>query len=554
MATNTTNYNLKKPALTDFYDVADQNGNMDLIDAAMKGLEDGKVAKVTGKVLSTNDFTTDEKTKLQNIAANAQVNVIETVKVNGVALTPTTKAVDVTVPAATVVNNTLTSTSTTAALSAAQGKVLKDSQDDLKGFIGYVDSDIYGVEVDFVNKVFTRLAGAVGKTPGANFNSVNAFGARKRCIVTNAGIVLAYYGDGGYTETGKLTIAITKDSTTYPVGTVVQVMVEQPKFYYKVVPLKLDPINGGKGFHMRKARYYISDTMKSGFKIHPAFIVNGVEKNFMYFAAYEGCAWDTSASNYIMNDTFTVDFANDMLSSISGAKPMSGYNQALTRGNTRLLSQKRGAGWQQSYGQTVSATQMLFLIEYASLNMQTAIGLGVTSKTDDGATNMSNNTGATSSLGNGTGMATGTDGLVSITYRGEENLYGNIWTWTDGLNINAKSIHEVYVTDNTFADDTITGVYKNAGITLAKANGYISAFGYNEPFDWLFMPSEVLGDSAVPVGDYFYQNYTYNAIMVAVLGSYWDNGVYAGGFFWNVYNVSGHYARTVGGRLVYVPQ
>lgn len=129
MATNTTNYNLKKPALTDFYDVADQNENMDLIDAAMKGLEDGKVAKVAGKSLSTNDFTTDEKTKLQNIAANAQVNIIETVKVNGVALTPTTKAVDVTVPAATVVNNTLTSTSTTAALSAAQGKVLKDLAD-----------------------------------------------------------------------------------------------------------------------------------------------------------------------------------------------------------------------------------------------------------------------------------------------------------------------------------------------------------------------------------------------------------------------------------------
>jgi len=129
VATNTTNYNLKKPALTDFYDVADQNGNMDLIDAAMKGLEDGKVAKVTGKVLSTNDFTTDEKTKLQNIAANAQVNVIETVKVNGVALTPNAKAVDVTVPAATVINNTLTSTTTTAALSAAQGKVLKDLAD-----------------------------------------------------------------------------------------------------------------------------------------------------------------------------------------------------------------------------------------------------------------------------------------------------------------------------------------------------------------------------------------------------------------------------------------
>lgn len=61
-----------------------------------------KVDKVTGKGLSTNDYTTAEKTKLSGIAANAQVNVIESVKVNGTALKVTDKAVDVVVPAATV--------------------------------------------------------------------------------------------------------------------------------------------------------------------------------------------------------------------------------------------------------------------------------------------------------------------------------------------------------------------------------------------------------------------------------------------------------------------
>lgn len=61
-----------------------------------------KVDKVTGKGLSTNDYTTAEKTKLSGIAANAQVNVIEQVKVNGTALEVTDKAVNVVVPAATV--------------------------------------------------------------------------------------------------------------------------------------------------------------------------------------------------------------------------------------------------------------------------------------------------------------------------------------------------------------------------------------------------------------------------------------------------------------------
>lgn len=56
------------------------------------------VKKVDGKGLSTNDFTTELLNKLNGIAAGAQVNVIETVKVNGVAQTVTNKAVDISIP------------------------------------------------------------------------------------------------------------------------------------------------------------------------------------------------------------------------------------------------------------------------------------------------------------------------------------------------------------------------------------------------------------------------------------------------------------------------
>ena len=52
-------------------------------------------------VHTDNNYTTDEKTKLGTIEASAQTNVIETVKVNGTALTVTDKAVDVTVPTKT---------------------------------------------------------------------------------------------------------------------------------------------------------------------------------------------------------------------------------------------------------------------------------------------------------------------------------------------------------------------------------------------------------------------------------------------------------------------
>ena len=57
-----------------------------------------KVDAVPGKGLSTNDYTSAEKEKLSNIAENAQVNVIETIKVNGTTKTITDKAVNINVP------------------------------------------------------------------------------------------------------------------------------------------------------------------------------------------------------------------------------------------------------------------------------------------------------------------------------------------------------------------------------------------------------------------------------------------------------------------------
>ena len=67
----------------------------------LKILFAGKVDVVSGKGLSTNDYTTSEKNKLSNIEAGAEVNVIETVKVNSTALTPSGKTVDIAVPTKT---------------------------------------------------------------------------------------------------------------------------------------------------------------------------------------------------------------------------------------------------------------------------------------------------------------------------------------------------------------------------------------------------------------------------------------------------------------------
>lgn len=69
-----------------------------LIKAQVSNAAATKVDKESGKVLSSNDYTDDEKSKLGNVAAGAQVNKIETIKVNGVVQDIKTKEVDITVP------------------------------------------------------------------------------------------------------------------------------------------------------------------------------------------------------------------------------------------------------------------------------------------------------------------------------------------------------------------------------------------------------------------------------------------------------------------------
>ena len=423
---------------------------------------------------------------------------------------------------------------------------------DVKAYVGMTDDDIFGVEVDFPNRRFTRLGGAVGRNSGSGFDALAPWGGRYRCNLTDAGVEVAKYGDPGYSETGALTQAVTIDEVTYPVGTQVQVMVKQPKFYYKVVPLKVERISGGTGYHLRKARYFISPNPKMGFKLHPAF--KG-EKDFIYVAAYDGSLYDVSASAYILDDSQVADFTastGDKLCSIANAKPLSGLTQDATRRKTGILAENRGSGWYQMYIQSAAATQMLFLIEYASFNMQSAIGVGATTITDDGATNMSQITGATANLGNETGAVNNTNNVQIISYRGEENFYGNIWEWVDGLTMYD---HVPYVCDDfAFEESKKTGNYKEVGFTASGTDGWVNAFGYDEEYDWLFIASEVgnSASSSVPVGDYYWQNTGYR---VAKLGGYWNASVSSlyGGFFLDVSNAPSIRVRHIGGRLAYVP-
>lgn len=443
-----------------------------------------------------------------------------------------------------------------AGATVAQITNLQEQIDDVRTFVGYEEEDVYGVEVDFVNKKFTRLAGAENMTAGEDFSALTPWGGRKRCILADDGTVLAYRGETGYTETGATTQAITKGEKEYPTGTKVQVMVEQPIFYVKAVPVKSAVASSGRGKQYSKARFYISPTPKAGFKPVGGFRdANGNLQEKIYLAAYEGCIYDTSASAYLKNDEQVADFAADMLSSIASAKPASGLTQSLTRANTRKLANNRGTGWQLSNIFSLSATQWLILVEYASFDAQAKVGQGVSTFTDDGTTNMSLVTGATAGLGNGSGIPDGgTNGKCSVSYRGEENLWGNIWTWLDGINIfNTDTTSAVYVKEyGAMKDDTTGDGYIPVGFGAFKGEGYISAFGIDGELMELFIPVANGGASNLPVGDYFWNNNT--GFRVTRLGGRWNDGATCGAWCLCWHNASSNRDRSIGGRLLYVPQ
>ena len=402
---------------------------------------------------------------------------------------------------------------------------------------------IAGLEVDYETGTCTRLAGATGLSAGADFDRFKPYGGRRRCTVADNGTITSWYGDDNYVEDGSIG----------------QVMVYQPKFYYKVIPLKLDEQTDGIGYHLRKARYYISEYEQPGFKCHPAFFdANGNETDYILYSAYEGSIYDTSAQTYLKADEQVADFAVDKFSSVSGVKPASGKTQNLTRPNVETLANNRGEGWHSDTIKAESANQLLMIIELGKMNLQSAIGQGVVSIADNPNTeNNSIVTGGTSSLGNSTGMADGTNGQVSVSYRGVENPWGNIWKFVYGVNIWGNGSMKCGVpyicNDFNFAESKNSGNYESAGFNVANVNGYISAMGYSPDCDWLFIPSETLGNSSVPVGDYLYITPDLNGYRIARLGGHWTDGGDAGGFFWYLSNDVGGRTRSIGGRLVYVP-
>lgn len=308
-----------------------------------------------------------------------------------------------------------------------------------------------------------------------------------------------------------------------------QVMVEIPLFYHRY------------GYSGTTHTYDISLVPLDGFSVHPAFVKNGEVVPYRYPAAYEGSMYDASAGAMVppanIPDNYTMT-SGDKLCSLSGQYPKTKE----TRDEFRILAAMRGDGWRQNDYDIASAWQLLYLVEYGSFQSQAMIGQGRTQLLGGTwvADSYIGQCGKSNLNGNATGNVGGNTNAAYMSYRGIENIYGNIWKWLDGININ-DNLPYVSNDDSDFQDNTAEN-YIALDVTLPATDSYQQTLF---PQDRGFL-SKTAGAATTQIGDYYWQGAGWRVVR---LGSAAYDGALAGTFtFAANYDSAGSFV-SIGGRL-----
>ncbi len=256
-------------------------------------------------------------------------------------------------------------------------------------------------------------------------------------------------------------------------------------------------------------------------------------------------------------------------------------NYARNRGNAGL----NGKGWNCDLYAAQLTTYWLFVIEYANLNCQAdynaqpdangykqgGLGAGVTTMSSANWNTYNGYypvvpCGVTNSLGNASGVVAKTinNGAgISYTfqvpsYRGIENPFGHIWSWTDGCKCEIQSeeaggLAKFYVcNDPAKFQDSSYNDYEYRG-DLPRAEGYAKfhmggEFGDN-------VPRAIGGSSTTYMSDYYYTNIPASgtAMRGVLFGGNADSGADAGLSYAYTNNAASSADAAVGSRLCFIP-
>lgn len=276
-----------------------------------------------------------------------------------------------------------------------------------------------------------------------------------------------------------------------------QAMVKIPKFYVKYGEAPEGSEYAGKKCH------WVSEIKKDGYHVHPAFMRNGVEKDYFLIGAYE--AYNAGGGK---------------AGSASGKAPWVSMTnpQAIQYCAARNTGTGEQAGWHLQNIYERAAISLLMLIELGTPDVQKAIGAGNVSSSAAVAT-----------------------GGTNAVWRGIHEYWGNVWEHCDGFKTDASSIGQIF-------DNQGNGEYKNTGVVVTE--GWIKscaeAKGANFDLSDVFVPA--VSDGTEANGTYSDYCWARPGSVFYVSGS-WDYGSRDGAFVFSVNDPASNSGVGLGLRL-----
>ena len=527
--------------LKDYYTKAEVNEAIEGVEGRTTSALALKVDKVDGKQLSTNDYTTSEKNKLQGIAANANN------------YTHPTTAGNKHLPAGGTVGQVLVNSGD----GTGEWKDVEPGID----LTGLEDIYSYGVEWDstVADPTLTRIGNPL------LHKSLPVQSQYKGCVANGAKV--NYYldpNDWSKKADGTPSVLDGTDGT---------VRVHIPKFYGK------SGVEGTKRW-VRMSTIKMDDTWIE----IPEMLVDAYRSTVNQTGNKAVSVVNTTAQfrgggNRTANDTYldTDAFRSDL------GKPRTN----ISRANMRTYATNAGSEML-CYEYYKWIFYWAWVIEYATFNSQATYNAELTADgyhqggLGPGITDWNNNAngwsgyngtypitpcGYCNDIGNFTGIKelvipeTVVDESTTVPtktfkvprWRGFDNPFGDIWTNLDGIILERTAANQpssVYTTSNPSAfgdDNTAKGKMTVAGKEIAS-DGYTKDFDLGSKGE--IIPSVVGGSATTYMCDYHWCNTASTSLRTLIVGGSASNGGYAGlGSFFSYHGV-GSVDSSVGFRTL----
>lgn len=550
---------------------AAMNDNWDMIDNAVSDLSGNKVDKVDGKQLSTENYSTEEKNKLNGIASGAQVNVLENITLGGQKLTKNNKTIEIKDPEVTNARQSTIKDKTFISIDA-RIEELEEDVDKIETTRGHV----YGIRRKITNNsssTWERLFDSVGKVANAtknggtvenNFDSLAPWSEIKSCnydLTTKK--IKAWFGDANFKFDGSK-----GDVFTYYPKTYWKIYQENDYDYVLLADYPKAGFTEIDGFFM--GRYNGSVVADDGLLHTYSGLVPTTNKTIGAFRTLVKALGDNFSQldwrYFVVQMLYLVEYANYNSQSMlgNGIQSRKYLRTLVAENNTNRAIVGSSSGYYVGQiiriGTSDGGTQVADARKITAIEAYDENGVTGSAITFDGAAvniavdnfvcTMAQITGQCDTLGMKSGCLNN-DGYHSMIYRGIENIFANIWTWVDGINMISGKFY-ICKDHSLYASDT-TENYKQLGYNVLGTEGYAKELDLDVDEPFFRFPKIVGGGSNTYLCDYYYNNansIAEGAKRVALVGGGFSDGAGDGLWCWH-FSIGSSGARwNVGARVL----